>query len=84
MVKFSVETGKRSLHQNIISLLEQSELNASFEGNDSMNPISLVFSTENDDITKVIQIAEKLIKQEVGKSVAFRVVPEGELVYFKK
>ena len=82
-MKISVETGRRSLHKEIVSLLEQSELQAEFEGNDSMNPISLVFSVNIENEGEAIMKTEQLIRKQFGKALSFRVVPAGSIVYFK-
>ena len=78
-MKINVETGKRAAMNDIVEALEQSELHAVFCGKDKMNPIALVFEI---DTKAVIRQAEKIIKARLGKSVSFRVVPHGSLLYY--
>lgn len=81
-MKINVETGKRAAMNDIVEALEQSELHAVFCGKDKMNPIALVFEIDAEDTKVVIRQAEKIIKVRLGKSVSFRVVPHGSLLYY--
>ncbi len=79
-MKINVETGKRAAMNDIVEALEQSELHAVFCGKDKMNP--LAFEIDAEDTKVVIRQAEKIIKARLGKSVSFRVVPHGSLLYY--
>ncbi len=81
-MKINVETGKRAAMNDIVEALEQSELHAVFCGKDKMNPIALVFEIDAEDTKAVIRQAEKIIKARLGKSVSFRIVPHGSLLYY--
>lgn len=81
-MKINVETGKRSVMDDIVEALESSDLHATYCGKDKMNPIAMVFEIDGDDERQVIHQAEKIIKAKVGKAVSFRVVPHGSLYYF--
>lgn len=81
-MKINVETGKRAAMDAIVEALQQQPLNAIYCGKDKINPIALVFEVQAQDTQAVIHQAEKMIKARLGKSVAFRVVPHGSLLYY--
>ena len=46
---------------------------------------TLVFETDEEDVDRSLECVKKAIKSsEIGKMIAFRVVPSGSVFYFKK
>lgn len=81
-MKISVQAGSRQSHQQIIELLEAYEpVKYSYLGPDRMNPISVNFETDAEEKV-AIGTATKLIKAKFGRSLSFRVVPMGSVVYY--
>lgn len=84
-MKICVECASKSNWNNIINTLEKNIVyKCSFVGNDKIRPLSLIFNVESmDSLDDTIKNIKTMIKStDYGKSIMFRVVPYGKLVYF--
>ena len=83
-MKMSVECGSKGNWNNIINTLTaMSEFKVTYIGPDKMKPIAMLFEVEHEDADHIIKTMKKAIKAtDYGKSIMFRIVPYGQLVYF--